>query len=253
MAEMAGIVALMVSIIALVMLKASREAIRQLENRIEDLVRQVHRLQESSGRKVEDAPSQARAAVPDKVVSTPRIEPEPKQEISVPPLVDVPMRPAPKEIRGIFDTPKAEVLHAVAKPETPAVVPAPEEPPRQPPEAARSLFGSFDRECWATWEARLGKQWMTWVGAVVLFLSVGFFVKYAFEHRWLGEGARVILGVVAGVGVLAVGERFIRRQMRALGQGLVAPAWRSCMSRSSPPSACTGCSRKAQPLFLWPS
>ncbi len=136
MAEMAGIVALMVSIIALVMLKASREAIRLLENRIEDLARQVHRLQESSGRKVEDAPSQARAAVPDNVVSTPRIEPE--QEISVPPLVDVPMRPAPKEIRGIFDTPKAEVLHAVAKPETPAVVPAPQEPPRQPPSAPQT-------------------------------------------------------------------------------------------------------------------
>jgi hypothetical protein len=220
MAEMTGIVALVIGIIALLMLKGSRDTIRLLEARIEDLARQVHRLQESSGREGQEAPSQTRLAVPDKVVSTPWVQPEPKQEIFVPPPADVPVRPAPKETRAISDTPKAEALHVVAKPETPAVVSA-EEPPGQPPEAERSLFDSFDRERWATWEARLGKQWMTWVGAVVLFLSVGFFVKYAFEHKWLGEGARVILGVVAGIGVLAAGERFIRRQMRALGQGLV--------------------------------
>jgi len=101
------------------------------------------------------------------------------------------------------------------------MTPPPGAAQRRPQEASKSLFDRFDREGWASLEVKLGKQWMTWVGAVVLFLSVGFFVKYAFEHKWLSETARVILGVIAGLSALGVGERFIRRGMRALGQGLV--------------------------------
>ncbi len=221
MAEIAGLVALVISIVAVAMLKACRDAIKENKERIDDLARQIHRLQESSGREVEEVPGQPLEGVPEKVVPTSAVLQEPRQKISAPPQVDVLARPAPREVSGVSGAPTTEAPHMVAKPEIPAMAPLSEPARHQPLEAPKPLFGSFDRERWAALEVTLGKQWMTWVGAVVLFLSAGFFVKYAFEHKWLGEAARVILGVVAGLSALSVGERFIRRGMRALGQGLV--------------------------------
>ena len=78
-----------------------------------------------------------------------------------------------------------------------------------------------DKDWLGRLEKAAGIRWTTWVGAVVLILGVGLFVKYAFDHRWLGPAARVILGVVVGLALMAGGERFVRRQMRVLGQGLV--------------------------------
>ncbi|MHC4327086.1 MAG: DUF2339 domain-containing protein [Planctomycetota bacterium] len=219
MSGITGLVALVVSIAALAILKGCRNAIRKHEDRINGLAREIHRLKESSDLAVEETPSQPPEEVPEKVVSAP--VQELRREVSVTEQADVPAHPASEEVPEVSAAPTAEALRAVAEPKTPEIVPPPEPERRQPLEAAKSLFQSIDRERWATLEAKLGKQWMTWVGAIVLFLSAGFFVKYAFEHQWLGEGARVILGVVAGIGVAVAGERFVRRKMRALGQGLI--------------------------------
>ena len=35
---------------------------------------------------------------------------------------------------------------------------------------------------------------MLWVGAVVLVLGVAFFLKYAFDNKWITESMRVVLG-----------------------------------------------------------
>lgn len=85
-------------------------------------------------------------------------------------------------------------------------------------EKAEPLIGP---EAWKKFEDMVGKRWTTWVGAVVLFLGVGLFVKYAFDHGWVNETARVILGVVFGLALVGGGVRFTRRDMRALGQGVV--------------------------------
>ena len=74
---------------------------------------------------------------------------------------------------------------------------------------------------WEKLEQTLGKQWMTWAGALVLFLSAGFFVKYAFDNKWLGPTGRVVLGILFGLALLIAGDRLVRRRMRALGQGLL--------------------------------
>jgi uncharacterized membrane protein len=112
------------------------------------------------------------------------------------------------------------------------IAPAPPEPVVRPrvPEAFREA--AADRpamrpqeaeagEPWAAFEARVGKRWMTWLGAVVLVLSVGFFVKYAVDNRWIGPAGRVVLTVLLGVVLLAAGDRAVRRAMRALGLGLM--------------------------------
>ena len=218
MAEIIGFVVLVVSIVAVAMLKACHDEIRKNEDRIEDLTRQIRRLQASSGRGVEDAPSQPLEGVPEKVISTSAVMQELRQEISVPPQVDVPARPAPKEVPGVSARTNSR---GSARGSEARRYPRWRRGLKPRNHQPKPLFDGLDRDRWATLEVKLGKQWMTWVGAIVLFLSVGFFVKYAFEHKWLGEAARVILGGIAGMSVLAAGERFVRRKMRALGQGLV--------------------------------
>ena len=76
-------------------------------------------------------------------------------------------------------------------------------------------------EGWGNFEEAVGKRWITWAGALVLFLGVGFFVKYAFDNEWLGPTARVALGILTGVALLVAGDRFVRRTWRALGLALL--------------------------------
>jgi uncharacterized membrane protein len=112
-------------------------------------------------------------------------------------------------------------------PETPAISPAPPEPSPAPPTVVRpkpepvtqpyaavpSRFSGF--------EQALGLRWTVWVGGMILFAGAGLFVKYAFEQSWLGPMPRVLLSLATGLALALAGERFIRRDMRALGQGLV--------------------------------
>jgi uncharacterized membrane protein len=80
----------------------------------------------------------------------------------------------------------------------------------------------FDNELWWEWfEEVVGKRWMTWVGALALFLSCGFFLKHAFESGWIGPTGRVIMGLFAGCVLLFAGDTMLRKRMRALGQGLM--------------------------------
>lgn len=110
------------------------------------------------------------------------------------------------------------------KPEPAGVRPPPSQGP--PADAARSRSTSpvTDQQWWAWFEETVGKRWMTWAGALALFLSAGFFLKYAFDNQWLGPTGRVVLGIVAGLVLAAAGDYCIRKEMRALGQGLIGGA-----------------------------
>src|SRR5687767_11051016 len=59
------------------------------------------------------------------------------------------------------------------------------------------------------WE-NLAGTWFNRVGIVALVFGVSFFLKYAFDHRWIGELGRVALGILAGMGMLASGDHFAR-------------------------------------------
>jgi len=72
-----------------------------------------------------------------------------------------------------------------------------------------------------SFEQLIGKRWMTWTGVAILFFSTAFFLKYAFQNNLIGPTGQVILCALAGVAVLVAGTRFIRKEMRALGQGLM--------------------------------
>lgn len=71
-------------------------------------------------------------------------------------------------------------------------------------------------------EVKIGGTWLNRIGAVVLLCGVGFFIKYSFEQGWLGPTARVALGTIIGLGLIAGGEYALRRSMRNFAVGLLA-------------------------------
>ena len=69
-------------------------------------------------------------------------------------------------------------------------------------------------------EAVIGQKWIGWVAVVLIFCAVGFFLKYAFENRWIGELGRVALGVVVGLVFARSGLERYRKGWRYLSQVL---------------------------------
>jgi len=69
-------------------------------------------------------------------------------------------------------------------------------------------------------ETRVGLRLVNRVVAVTLILGVAFFFKYAIDNQWIGETARVLLGMAAGLALLAVGEIFFRRSQAIFAQGI---------------------------------
>lgn len=51
-------------------------------------------------------------------------------------------------------------------------------------------------------------KWLPRIGMLALLFGVGFFLKYAFEHHWIGPTGRIILGLLGGVFLLGLGEYF---------------------------------------------
>ncbi len=69
---------------------------------------------------------------------------------------------------------------------------------------------SVDFANW-NWEWLVGGNWLARIGIVALILGVAFFISLAIDRGWLGEVERVILGVAAGLALLAAGEYWRKR------------------------------------------
>ena len=69
-------------------------------------------------------------------------------------------------------------------------------------------------------ESRIGLVWLNRIGLVALFLGAAFFLKYAFDNRWIGELGRVIIGLTAGFGMVAASEFARRKDYDVMAQGL---------------------------------
>jgi uncharacterized membrane protein len=69
-------------------------------------------------------------------------------------------------------------------------------------------------------EERIGGRGLLYVGVLVLLFGVSFFLKYAFDNEWIGETGRVLIGVVAGVGLIAGGWRLAHRGLPVFGHAL---------------------------------
>lgn len=70
-------------------------------------------------------------------------------------------------------------------------------------------------------EQRLGRRVATWVGAVAILCAAGFYFQLASSRGWLPPQGKIALAMIAGVIAALLGDRFIRKDARALGQGVL--------------------------------
>jgi len=107
---------------------------------------------------------------------------ETRQEVAVPP----PSKPIP------------------AKPSQAAVpIPAAEAPPRK---------GKPTRVEKREWEQIFGGTWLARIGILALVIGIAFFLKFAFDNNWIGPTGQIILGIIAGLGMLGLGYGYYWRK-----------------------------------------
>jgi uncharacterized membrane protein len=160
-------------------------------------------------------------------VKVPRVPPE----ISLPPPVKTPevvqVQPAPEPV--FKPTPASP---PVAKPisfmetETAARQTAslkqPKQPTMPPPQVVIELKKEKAKDVTISLEQRIGTRWVLIAGVITVFISAGFFLKFAYEHSWIGPWGRIGIVSLAGIVCLAVGEITRRRGYEIAAKGTTA-------------------------------
>lgn len=71
-------------------------------------------------------------------------------------------------------------------------------------------------------ESMIGRRWVGWAAVSLILFATAFFLKYAFENRWIGELGRVAIGVAFGIGMGVAGYKYHQRRWRIFSQILTA-------------------------------
>lgn len=69
-------------------------------------------------------------------------------------------------------------------------------------------------------EAMIGGTWLNRIGIVAFLFGIAFFLKYAFDNQWIGPAGRIMIGCIAGITLLALGELYQHRKYTVFAQGL---------------------------------
>jgi len=77
-------------------------------------------------------------------------------------------------------------------------------------------------------ETQFGARVLSKVAVVLLLIGAAWFLKWAFDNRWIGAQGRVLAGLLVGVGVFLWSERFRRQglagfsySLKAVGSGVL--------------------------------
>ncbi len=77
-------------------------------------------------------------------------------------------------------------------------------------------------------ESRIGSQWFNRIGILAVLIGMAWFLKLAIDNHWIGPTCRVLIGIVAGTGLIAWSERFRTRgytafsySLKAVGSGIL--------------------------------
>jgi len=101
---------------------------------------------------------------------------------------------------------------AKPEPEAPPAAPPPEPEPITPP----STLSAYQLE------SIIGRRWVGWVAVLLILFATAFFLKYAFDNRWIGELGRVSIGIAFGIAMCLGGFRYQQRGWRIFSQILTA-------------------------------
>lgn len=71
-------------------------------------------------------------------------------------------------------------------------------------------------------ESRIGSQWFNRVGILAVLIGMAWFLKLAIDNHWIGPLGRVMIGLIAGAGLIAWSERFRNKGYAAFSYSLKA-------------------------------
>lgn len=71
-------------------------------------------------------------------------------------------------------------------------------------------------------EEKIGQYWLNRVGIVAILVGVSYFLKFAFDNNWIGPGGRIVIGLLAGMGLILWSERFRKRNYTTFSYSLKA-------------------------------
>lgn len=115
---------------------------------------------------------------------------------------------------------QAQQANAASPARSVSVVPS-DTPPAAP---TRTAANAQSR----TLETRIGSQLFNRIGIIALLIGMAWFLKFAIDNQWIGPASRVLIGLIAGIGIIAWSERFRRQgyiafsySMKALGTGIL--------------------------------
>lgn len=128
--------------------------------------------------------------------------------ISIPNIEEAPSKPVTQQ------TPEP----AIAAPVPAETVKTSAEAPRPPLTPARPSRTIRTEQI----ESIIGRRWLGWAAVCVILFAAAFFLKYAFDNRWIGELGRVAIGVAAGVSMTIAGFKYHKRGWRIFSQILTA-------------------------------
>jgi hypothetical protein len=120
---------------------------------------------------------------------------------------------------SILRPPEPKDVAPLAPPPPPPVQPAPVS--EWPEVAVRPQTPAPKSRSKQELEALVGGKLLNWIGALALIVGIGFFLKYAFDNNWISPTVRVLMGVVAGIGLLVFGKIMFDRAYRVFSQGII--------------------------------
>jgi uncharacterized membrane protein len=102
-----------------------------------------------------------------------------------------------------------------------------EEPLHRPPEAPVRPSTPYITSPIPKWtlsdlDQLLSGRGLAWIGGLALLFGALFFLGLAFDRGWIGPEARVVIGIVSSVGMIAGGAFFFRRREALFGHVLVS-------------------------------
>lgn len=185
-----ALVLLVIPIWAIVKIRRHDAENEYLQLRLEDLEREIRRLNAPPAATVREVATPIRPTA-----VSPPIAPVASAPVREP-VVSHPVEPEPPVLPPVIARTAIET-------------PAPVELEPQPQKSA------------IDWEQFMGAKLFAWLGGLALFLGVAFFVKYSFEHDWIPPEVRVAFGFLLGAGLIIGGLRLDQVRYRITSQTLL--------------------------------